>query len=160
VDGPPQLFWWRVWLPLRNTLQCTKLDIASVFCSVLWNWTPQLLKRGCALGSVWSCQWRTFLCRSWLLDPRVVGKRTESVVSVETLYVIVAADVVEESVDGHLWSVLKYNAIAVALNAPCPVCISRILERPDHFSNIVADREFSTSCYLFYSFQFRSAFLY
>jgi len=29
-----------MWLPLHNTLQCTKLGIASVFCSVLWNWTP------------------------------------------------------------------------------------------------------------------------
>jgi len=34
LDGPPQLFWWRVWLPLRNTLQSTKLGIPSVFCSV------------------------------------------------------------------------------------------------------------------------------
>ena len=34
LDGPPQPFWWRVWLPLRNRLQCTKLGIPSVFCSV------------------------------------------------------------------------------------------------------------------------------
>jgi len=34
LDRPPQLFWWRVWLPLRNRLQCTKLDIPSLFCSV------------------------------------------------------------------------------------------------------------------------------
>jgi len=27
-------FWRRVWLPLRNRLQCTKLGIPSVFCSV------------------------------------------------------------------------------------------------------------------------------
>jgi len=34
LEGPSQLFWWRVWLPLRNRLQCTKLCIPSVFCSV------------------------------------------------------------------------------------------------------------------------------
>ena len=34
LDGPPQLFWWRVSLPLRNNLQCMKLGIPSVFCSV------------------------------------------------------------------------------------------------------------------------------
>ena len=27
-------FWWRAWLPLRNRLQTTKLNIPSVFCSV------------------------------------------------------------------------------------------------------------------------------
>ena len=30
----PNFFWWRVWLPLRNRLQCTKLGIPSAFCSV------------------------------------------------------------------------------------------------------------------------------
>jgi len=36
LDGPPQLFWWRVWLPLRNRLQCTKLGIPSriLFCTI------------------------------------------------------------------------------------------------------------------------------
>jgi len=34
LDGPPQVFWWRVWLLLRNRLQSTKLGIPSEFCSV------------------------------------------------------------------------------------------------------------------------------
>ena len=44
----------------RYVTQCTKLGIASVFCYVLWNWTPQLLKRGCALGG--SCRAIDRLC--------------------------------------------------------------------------------------------------
>jgi len=34
LDRPPQLFSWRVWLPLHNRLQTTKLGIPSAFCSV------------------------------------------------------------------------------------------------------------------------------